>query len=113
LDDEKYLDPVYYKMRELMGIFNDTDTSNEDSNDWSPSDEAEDNMTTDGVTTTTTAEAEMTKSGESYQPSFILSFFDMYEDVFAQCFYALIIMVVIYRIIGYYCLKRNIRNRRL
>ena len=101
LDDEKYLDPVYYKMRELMGIQNDTDIS-ADASDFTEDYDNTTDIVTEEVTVT-----------EKYQSSFILSFFDMYEDTFYQSFYALLIMIVLYRTIGYFALKRNIRNRRL
>lgn len=101
LDDEKYLDPVYYKMRELMGIHNDTEVVEETTDFSVDYDNVTDGMVTEEV------------PAERYQPSFILSFFDMYEDIFYQSFYALLIMMVIYRTIGYFALKRNIRNRRL
>jgi hypothetical protein len=85
---DNYMDPVYYKMKSKMGG-------------------------ADDQRMVATAVKQLAAAEKSYQPSFILSFFDMYEDVFAQCFVGLIIMAVAYRILGYYCLKRNIRNRRL
>lgn len=101
LDDEKYLDPVFYKLRDVMGIQNSTDVGEDSSTGGTDYDNSTD------------LGSESEETGARYQPSFILAFFDVHEDIFWQSFYALFIMIFVYRAIGYVALRRNIRNRRL